>query len=210
MAFPIDARGNTMPTPDRDAVQEILARNDRDLKVRTAISQAWSDVQAKYPDRAWFRRASTVRALMWEHSVDHVMGVVGDDAGLASIQHYDTASFIAEDKILFRLKKADRKLFSSNYPTPLSSMFDQHGADLYGHEGFQRVEIVHTFNAFHTAINWIGVVARDNGKVIWDFELRRREEGEIIQFPTAPKAPAGETVVRPIAPEVEETGDEAV
>ena len=144
---------------------------------------------------------------MWEHSVDHVMGVVGDDAGLASIQHYDTASFIAEDRILFRLKKADRKLFSSNYPTPLSSLFHQHGADLFGHEGFQRVEIVHTFNTFHTALNWIGVVARDDGKVIWDFELRRREEGEVIPFPVAPKAPAGETVVRPIAPDVEESGD---
>ncbi len=45
-----------MPTPDRDAVQEILARNDRDLKIRAAIGQAWSDVQAKYPDRAWWRR----------------------------------------------------------------------------------------------------------------------------------------------------------
>ena len=135
------------------------------------------------------------------------MGVVGDDAGLASIQHYDTASFIAEDKILFRLKKADRKLFSSNYPTPLASLFHEHGADLFGHEGFQRVEIVHTFNTFHTAINWIGVVARDDGNVIWDFALRGRGDGEVIPFPVAPKAPAGETVVRPIVPEVGETGD---
>lgn len=200
-----------MPTPDRDEIQEILARNNRDLKIRDAIGRAWNDVQEKYPDRAWWRRSTTLRAVMWEHSVDRVMGVVGDDAGLAAIQHYDTASFIAEDKILFRLKKADRKLFSSNYPTPLANLFHQHSADLYGHEGFQRVEIVHTFNQFHTALNWIGVVARDNGRVIWDFELRRHGgEGEIIPFPVTPRAPAGETVIRPIIPgadEADETGD---
>ena len=199
-----------MPTPDRDTVQEILFRNDRDLKIREAVSQAWIDVQEKYPDRAWWRRATTLRAVMWEHSVDRVMGVVGDDNGLAAIQHYDTASFIADDKVFFRLKKADRKLFSSNYPTPLANMFHQHEADLYGHEGFQRVEIVHTFNKFYTALNWIGVVARDDGKIIWDFELRRSVgDAEIVPFPTAPKAPAGDTVVRPIIPGAAEGDDKS-
>lgn len=200
-----------MPTPDRDNVQEILARNDRDFKIRAALAQAWADVQAKYPDRAWFRRASTIRALMWEYSVDQVMGIVGDDEGLVSVQHYDTASFIADDRIFFRLKKADRNLFSSNYPTPLSSLFHRHDADLFGHEGFQRVEIVHTFNRFYTALNWIGVVARDNGKIIWTFELRRHGgEGEIIPFPVTQKSPAGETVIRPILPDADsdETGDQ--
>jgi hypothetical protein len=197
-----------MPTPNRDQVQEVLARNERDLKIRDAIGQAWADVQAKYPDRAWYRRASTVRALMWEHSVDQVMGVVGDDAGLVSVQHHDTASFIADDRVLFRLKKADRKLFSRNYPTSLANLFHRHDADLFGHEGFQRVEIVHTFNRFYTALDWIGVVARQDGKVIWNFELRNRgDEREVIPFPAAPKAPAGGTVVRPIIPDADETGD---
>jgi hypothetical protein len=197
-----------MPTPDREQVQEILARNERDWKIRDAIGQAWADVQSKYPDRAWFRRASTVRALMWEHSVDQVMGVVGDDTGLKSVQHHDTASFIADDCVLFRLKKADRKLFSRNYPTPMANLFHRHESDLFGHEGFQRVEIVHTFNRFYTALNWIGVVARQDGNVIWNFELRDRGiEGDIIPFPIAPKAPAGGTVVRPILPDADEAGD---
>ncbi|MFN4358145.1 hypothetical protein [Sphingopyxis alaskensis] len=200
-----------MPTPDHDHVQEILARNGRDLKIREAIGKAWADVQAKYPDRAWFRRASTVRALMWEHSVDRVMGVVGDDEGLASVQHHDTATFIADDSVLFRLKKADRKLSSSNYPTTLASLFHQHDADLFGHRGFQRVEIVHTFNRYFTALNWIGVVARDEGKTIWSFELRRHAgEGEVIPFPAIPKGPAGGTVVRPIIPDADEAGDKEV
>lgn len=195
-------------TPNIDDVRGALEANDRDLKIRAAIELAWSDVEAKYPDRAWWRRKGTVRGVMWEHSVDRVMQVVGDDSALAAVAHHDTASFIADDKILFRLKKADRKLFSSNYPTPLANLFHQHRADLYGHEGFQRVEIVHTFNRFMTGIDWIGVVARDKRKVIWDFELRRGEGGAVLPLPTPPIRPAGETIIKPALPDTGETREE--
>ena len=142
---------------------------------------------------------------MWEHSVDQVMSVVADDAGLVSIEHHDTASFIADDKVLFRLKKADRKLFSSNFPTPLANMFHRHESDLFGHDGFHRVEIVHTFNRFHTAIDWIGVVARDDKSLLWEFEIRRGG-GQVIPMPVVPVLPAGKTVVRPNVPDVGEQG----
>ena len=195
-----------MPIPNLETVQSVLQANDRDLRIRSAILQAWDDVQNKYPDRAWWRRASTLRSVMWEHSVDRVMGVVTDDPGLVSVQHYDTASFIADDVVLFRLKKANTGLFSSNYPTPLAQMFHHHSSDdLFGHEEHQRVEIVHTFNRFYTAINWIGVVAREGKKMIWDFELRRGDGAEVLPFPVAPTLPAGKTVVRPTLPE---TGEE--
>lgn len=190
-----------MPTPDIDVVRRALESNGRDLRIRDAIEQAWSDVQEKYPDRAWWRRPSTLRSLMWEQSVERVMEIVDSDPRLASVAHYDTASFIADDVVLFRLKKADRKLFSSNYPTPLANMFHRHSADLFGHEGFHRVQIVHTFNRFQTAIEWIGVVAREGKNIIWDFELRRGE-GKVIPFPVAPTAPAGPSVIRPHIPEV--------
>lgn len=186
-----------MPTPNLEFVRETLESKDRDLKIRAAIHQAWQDVEAKYPDRAWWRRATSLRSVMWEHSVDRVMQVVEEDASLTSVRHYDTASFIADDTVLFRLKKANRKLFSSNYPTQMATLFHRHSADLYGHQGFQRVEIVHTFNRFMTGIDWIGVVARDGRKIIWDFELRRGDEGTVLSLPTPPIRPAGETVVKP-------------
>jgi hypothetical protein len=144
---------------------------------------------------------------MWEHSVDQVMAVVADDDGLVSIEHHDTASFIADDLVLFRLKKADRKLFSRNFPTPLASMFHKHETDLFGHEGFHRVEIVHTFNRFHTAIDWIGVVARDGKTMLWEFEICRGE-GQVILMPVTPILPAGKTVVRPSVPDIVEQGEQ--
>ncbi|WP_156141004.1 hypothetical protein [Sphingomonas sp. 37zxx] len=197
-----------MPTPNRETVRAILEKNDRDLKIRDAIGRAWQDVKQKYPDRAWWRRQTTLRSIMWEYSVERVMEVVEDDARLVAVKHHDTASFIADDLVFFRLKKADRKLFSSNYPTPLAGMFHRHAADLYGHEGFQRVEIVHTFDRFTTGIEWIGVVAREGKQIIWDFELRCGE-AEVITFPVAPTLPAGKTVIRPNIPEVGKQADDA-
>jgi hypothetical protein len=191
--------------PNIDDVRTALEANGRDLKIREAIELAWTDVEAKYPDRAWWRRKTTMRAVMWEHSVDRVMQVVEDDAALTAVTHHNTASFIADDKILFRLKKADRKLFSSNYPTRLANLFHQHPVDLFGHRGFQRVEIVHTFNRYMTGIDWIGVVARDKRKVIWDFELRRGAGGAVLPLPTPPIRPAGETVIKPALPDTGET-----
>jgi hypothetical protein len=200
--------GACMPTPQLETVQAVLRANNRDLKLRTAILRAWEDVQGKYPDRAWWRRKTTLRSVMWEHCVDRVMEVVNGDSGLVAVQHYDTASFIADDSVLFRLKKANAGLFSSNYPTPLAQMFHRHDSgDLFGHHGHQRVEIVHTFNRFQTAVDWVGVVAREGKKVIWDFELRGGEAGEVIPFPVQPTQPAGKSVIKPIVPDAGEESE---
>lgn len=197
-----------MPAPKIEDVRRILESGDRDLKIRAAIDQAWAEVQAKYPDRAWWRRASTLRHVMWEQSIERVMEVVEGDPNLVYVPQNDTGSFIADDRVLFRLKKANRGFLSSNYPTPLANLFHRHSVDLYGHEGFQRVEIVHMFNRLQTALEWIGVVARDGKKVIWDFELRRRD-GQVLPFPVAPTLPAGKTVVRPNVPEVGDQSENA-
>ena len=186
-----------MANPDENSVRTVLKVNGRDGKIQGAIRQAWLDVVEKYPDRGAWRRKSTVRSLMWEHSVDRVMEVVADDPGLICIPHKDTASFIADDQVLFRLKKANRKLVSSNYPTLLAETFYHHEEDLFGHEGLQRVEIVHTFSKFQTGLDFIGVVARTEGKVLWHFELDGAE-AEIISFPSMPAGSAGKSVIRPI------------
>ena len=199
-----------MPLPCRDTVRSVLEINDRDLRLRSAVEQAWSDVQSTYSTMAWWRRLSTTRAVMWEHSVDRVMEVVEEDNGLTVVKHHDTASFIADDKVLFRLKNAGPGLLSQNYPTRQARLFHQHeqSADLFGHPGLQRVEIVHTLNTLRTALDWVGVVARDGKKVIWEFELRRGG-AEVIAFPAQPQAPAGKTVLRPIFPEVGDQADES-
>ena len=186
-----------MPQPNESHVRRVLAANDRDARIRKCIEQAWDSLKS-YSDRPKWRRKSTTRALMWENSIDAVVAELSGDAGIKTVAHNDTVSFIADDAVLFRLKKAASSLFTSNYPTFLASMFHDHHADLFGHEGHHRVEIVHVFNRFQTALEWIGVVARDKGNVIWQYELPHGSAAVVALPPAVPPTkPAADTVLHP-------------
>ena len=192
-----------MPIPFQDDVVAAIERHDRDLRCRAAIEAAWSFVQGRYPELAWFRRKSTARHLMWEHSVQNVIEAM-EDTGVRPIPHHDTVSFVLDDKILVRLKKADNQLITKNYPTPLANLFHRHERDLFGHGGYQRVELVHVFNRLQTSLIWIGIVARDEKQnILWEHELRSGG-ATIVELPSAPRpTPAADTVLRPA-----ETGKE--
>ncbi|MCZ4343775.1 hypothetical protein O4H52_19350 [Sphingomonadaceae bacterium G21617-S1] len=188
-----------MPTPDEAAVKAVLQKNDRDIRCRDAIEQAWSYCQA-LPDRGWWRRKSTTAAIMWEHSIANVVEALDGDAGAKVIAHQDTTSFIFDDTVLLRFKRAGLSLMSSNYPTQLANLFHAHTRDLFGFDGHHRVEIVHVFNRFQTALDWIGVVARDKKELLWQFELRRGGAAVIALPPSERPMPAAETVLRPAKP----------
>lgn len=176
--------------------------------MRTCIEKAWEDLKAKYTDRAWWRRKSTTRGIMWENSVQGVLEELGNDEGIRPIPHDDTVSFIADDLVQFRLKKASLSLFTSNFPTPLASLFHRHDADLFGHTGHHRVEIVHVFNQFQTALDWIGVVAREKSEILWKFELPQGGASVVALPPVVPHAPAADTVLRPAGSSDEKNADE--
>lgn len=199
-----------MTHPDEETVRRVLAKNGRDVRIRDAIEAAWGNVKAKYPDRSLWRRQSTTRHLVWEESVQGVIDVLAADSEVQVVSHYDTVSFIAEDKVLFRLKKAATSLVTANYPTLLAKMFHHHQADLFGHEGHHRVEIVHVFDRFQTALEWIGVVARDKKSVLWKFELPTGGAA-VTALPTPlPLEPAAQAVLRPLtAPEQKKNDEEA-
>lgn len=198
-----------MPVPVQDEIVAIIERDDRDFRCRGAIESAWSTVKARYPDLGWFRRKSTARSLMWEHSVQGVIDALAGDRDVRAVRHYDTVSFIIEDKALVRLKKADGQLATSNFPTPLAGLFHRHERDLFGHEGFQRVELVHVFNPLQTELVWIGIVASDEKKnVLWQHELRSGG-ATVVELPTPSRpAPAADTVLRPSRPGVERREEE--
>lgn len=185
-----------MAIPDEEVVRAVLARDDRDVACRQAVEVAWDAVVTEYPNRAWYRRKSTTRALIWEHSIDNAVSAFNGKQGARIIQENDTYSFLFDDSVLLRYKKATIQLISSNYPTISASLFHQHEPDLFGHLGLHRVEVVHVFNRFETAIDWIGVVARQGKEVLWSFELRA---GDRVVLPL-PKndalRPAADTVLR--------------
>lgn len=199
-----------MPIPDEDVVRRVLAINDRDILCRKAVEGAWETVKNSYPERAWWRRKSTSRGLMWEYSVNNAVAALADDPGIRVIRHHDTSSLVLDNLVLVRFKKASIQLHTSNYPTLLARLFHRHESDLFGFNGHHRVEIAHVLNQFETGLIWIGVVARERKNILWRYELR--SGGADIQSLPLPlpkhPAPAADRVLRPIKPEGDEARDE--
>lgn len=159
-----------MTKPVEAIVKAVLAKNGRSANLLAAVEFGWAKA-TKHPDHKSFRRKTTLAHLMWEASVDKAIELLSGDDGVHVAEHHDTVSFVFDDLVLVRLKKADVKLHSSNYPTLLAEAFHEPMTDLFGFDGLQRVEIVHVLNQYETEIAWVGVVARDKAKVVWNHEL---------------------------------------
>ncbi len=174
-----------MTTPNEDTVKNILSLKDRDIVLRNAFYSAWDKFKEKYPDRAWWRRKSTRAGIVWEYAIDAAIEGYENDDGVQVIPHHDTFSFTFDDTVLVRLKKVDVELRSSNVQTKLAALFHAPEADLFGYTGLQRVEAGYMLNQFETDIDWVGIIARQDKRNLWHFEL---EESNIIA-PTLPLIP---------------------
>jgi hypothetical protein len=120
-----------MALPDEAVVRRTLSVNNRDARIRLCIEKSWSDLKDKYTERPQWRRKSTTRAIMWENCVETVVAEFESDSGIKPVPHHDTVSFVADDLVFFRFKKATSGLFTSNYPTTLAELFHVHRRDLF-------------------------------------------------------------------------------
>lgn len=178
-----------MPKPLKEYVQQVLAEQGRGEKIRQAVEYA-ADTIRTIPGCAGWRRKGTRRAIFWELAVDKLVELVADDPGVHLIEHHDTVSFIFDDAVLVRIKKADMTLHTSNYPTSTAELFHDHDADLFGFTGLQRVEAVYIPNRFDTDIIWTGIVARENAAELWHFELVEPVAAPVVSLPQPAQPPA--------------------
>ena len=178
-----------MARPLKEYVQQVLAEHDRGEKIRWALEYTNVTVHALAESATW-RRKGTRRAIFWELAVDKLIELTAGDRGLVVTEHHDTISFIFDDAVLVRLKKADIGLHSSNYPTLMAQLFHEHEADLFGYEGLQRVEAVYIPNRFDTDIIWTGIVAREGHVQLWHFELVAPAIAPVVPLPAPVQPPA--------------------
>ncbi len=190
-----------MAIPDEYTVREVLSVNGRGQALRAAVLDAWATVHAVSNQHPWWRRKATHAALMWEHSVQNAINALAGDKGLNIVRHYDTTSFIFDDTVLLRMKKANIQLVSSNYPTLLATKYHAHENDLFGFGGHQRVELCHVFNRVKTKIDWVGVVARNDGDLLWSIDLDLTE-AKVVPLPLPKTGTAADAVVQPLLPAV--------
>jgi hypothetical protein len=183
--------GADLPKPLKEFVQQVLAEHNRADKIYRSFMYANDRVKGQAKGTNW-RRKGTRRALFWEAAVDKLIELTQDDPSLVVTEHHDTVSFIFDDAILVRLKKADIGLHTSNYPTPLAQLFDDPQADLFGFTGLQRVEAVYIPNHFDTEVLWCGIVARDGHEELWHFELTPAVAAPPVSLPAPVQPPATE------------------
>ena len=181
-----------MPKPLKDYVKQVLAEHDRGDKIREAFDYTIKVVK-EMPLTATCRRKSTIRAIFWEIAVAKLIELTAGDPGLHRVDHHDTVSFIFDQAVLVRLKKASMSLHTSNYPTPTATLFDDHDADLFGFTGIQRVEAVYIPNRFESAVIWSGIVAHDiAGSELWHFEFEAPTVAPTATIPVPVHPPAGD------------------
>jgi len=185
-----------MAKPDEAVVRRVLATNGRGSLIRTAVAESWSATMKQYPQRAWWRRRSTHAGVMWEHSVQNAISMLDGDRGCKVVPHDDTYSFIFEQAVLVRFKKADIELMSRNYPTSLATLFHNHEAQLPGFEDLHRVEAAYVLNQYQTNIEWIGIVARQEKRVLWHFDLETQTPTVQLPLPERTET-AAQKVLRP-------------
>ena len=87
----------------------------------------------------------------WPVSMCSTISLLADDPGCKPVPHDDTFSFVFDQLVLVRLKKADIELKTKNYPMFLASLFHVHDATLPGFEDLHRVEAAYVLNQFQTA-----------------------------------------------------------
>ena len=157
-------KGHRMPTPAESVVRQVL--EPRHAVILDAVTGGWAECRAM-PQIGWWRRKSTRAGIVWEETVERAIQGFVEDGGVRVVNHFDTRSFLVEDRVLFRFKKGDVHLFSRSYPTQLALAFHDHKEDLFGHSSLMRVEVVHTLNRRQTEIECVAVVARDRRRMFW-------------------------------------------
>ena len=184
-----------MPWPDESVVKRVLSSRGRSAILRSAVAESWVTTVKEYPQRAWWRRKGTHASVMWEHSVQNAITALSEDDGCKPVPHDDTLSFVFDQLVLVRFKKADIELKSRNYPTFLASLFHAHEEELPGFEDLHRVEAAYVLNPLQTNIEWIGIVARHKKQVLWQFDLN--PASNVVQLPLPERTQtAAEKVMR--------------
>jgi hypothetical protein len=178
-----------LPKPLKEFVQQVLGERNRGTKIRQALDYGAALVAAQ-DGNGWWRRKSTRRAIFWENAVNKLIELLADDTGVQIVFHHDTVSFVFEDAVLLRLKKADYTLRTSNIPTFMAQLFDDHEVDLFGYPGLQRVEAVYIPNRYDTGIVYTGLVAREDGVHLWHCDLPEPATASVPALPQPVSPPA--------------------
>ncbi|KQY00338.1 hypothetical protein ASD28_13585 [Massilia sp. Root133] len=173
----------------------IIAHNAAELAIRPFADRFVEVVQSSFKD--WLEgpyasqmqtkafRAQVVSNQMRANAKRIFDGM--DGIRVESVPHY-TGLLVGRD-LFIRMKKADKKLLSRNYPTQNALASVDQDRDLLG--GLARLELVYQLNDVGTAIERIVLLQRQKQSVVWMIDLFGASPMAQNVLPFAPE-PAGE------------------
>ena len=111
------------------------------------------------------------------------------------MEHHETAKFMVDQRVMFRLKKGNEKGLSSNIWTQTALAFVNQSAPLFPDlPELMRIDIAYVLNRLHTKIDQILVVARHKKQVLWSYAIygggaAMEESVPPVVFPIDPRTP---------------------
>jgi hypothetical protein len=173
-----------MTAPEIEVVQAALTPLEPVLT--RALTRAWDDWMAA--DLHHWRKRGRAN-FVWEQAAHYAAIDLNEDPRVSILVKNESYHFLVDDRVAFRLKKADHSGYTRNYPTQEALAFHDPQMPLTGVPAEQRVEVTYTLNTAETDLNDIVVVARDGDKVLWTYSLLR--DDSVASLPVAqPEAPA--------------------
>ncbi len=180
-----------MTAPDIEVVQAALAPLESVLT--RAFTSAWADWQSA--DLGHWRRRGRAN-YVWEQAAHYAATELDPIPSVAVLLKNESYHFLVDDRVSFRLKKADSSGFTRNYPTQEALAFHDPQLPLSGVPAQHRVEVTYQLNEAETSVSDIVVVARDGDKVLWTYSMVR--DNSVTSLPTLQQSPQEEPdAVRP-------------
>jgi hypothetical protein len=159
-------------------------------RIHRVIDQAWADYLTT-PFRHRFLFARTRANIVFDLIAGYLLEEFDEDPKVKIINKDETIKVMINDRVLFRIKKANESGLGSNVPTQAVMEFILQESLFAGIlPEVVKVEICYFEDQVGAEIASVAVTARDGDSLLWSYEINRHEPGavgaEIIDFPPLP------------------------
>jgi len=208
-----------MPHPVKKDVQSVLAPYH--ARIRKVVERAWDEWRTVAAFRAEKHFAPvmyprTIANYVFDAIARYAVSEFGAEPSVNVRIEPQTVKFIFKAAVLARFKKGDDNGLGQNTPTQAALAFaDPDGVFPDLPPETAKVEFIWRPNEIQTSLGLVLVVARDNDRLLWHYEIEPSEPGSgsgtIIPFPTPPTSPDGsesEPLVKPKKPDIKKSEEE--
>lgn len=182
-----------MARADEKEVRRILSAFEP--RILDIVHGAWDDWMGS-PHRASIRYPRTRACLVHEFIVKRAISEFDGNRDVHVIHQDETAKFLIQQELLFRLKKGAGIGLGCNIETQAVLNFIDPQMVIPGLPDVQKVDVVYILNSIETKIDRVAVTARDNGTRLWSYDIEDRRGVPVLPLPQPILAPDIGAVVR--------------